>query len=82
MKNIKVIGAFRNQIMDYVFITSRISKQISLMVWVGGGQFIVVVPSLNAVIAINQNIADENAIKQSIAFQEQVFPIVFNMLKH
>ena len=47
-----------------------------------GGQFIVVIPSLNAVVAINQNIADANAVKQSIAFQEQVFPVIFNMLKH
>lgn len=46
-----------------------------------GGQFIVIIPSLNAVIAINQNIADANAVKQSIAFQEQVFPVVFNILK-
>jgi CubicO group peptidase (beta-lactamase class C family) len=47
-----------------------------------GGQFIVIIPPLHAVIAINQNIADANAVKQSIAFQEQVFPVIFNMLKH
>jgi len=47
-----------------------------------GGQFIVIIPSLNAVVAINQNIADANAVKQSIAFQQQVFPAILNMLKH
>ncbi len=47
-----------------------------------GGQFIVIIPSLNAVIAINQNIADANAVKQSTAFQEQVFPVIFKMLQH
>ena len=46
-----------------------------------GGQFIVIITSLNAVIAINQNIADENAVNQSVAFQEQIFPVIFNMLK-
>ncbi|HVX26050.1 MAG TPA: serine hydrolase, partial [Parafilimonas sp.] len=46
-----------------------------------GGQFIVIIPSLNAVLAINQNAADANAVKQSIAFQEQVFPVVYKMLK-
>jgi CubicO group peptidase (beta-lactamase class C family) len=58
-------------------------QQTNIMYGMGwGGQFIVVIPSLNAVIAINQNISDANAVKQSIAFQEQVFPAVFNMLKH
>jgi CubicO group peptidase (beta-lactamase class C family) len=47
-----------------------------------GGQFIIIIPSLNAVIAINQNIADANAVRQSIAFQEQVFPVIFKMLQH
>ncbi len=46
-----------------------------------GGQFIVIIPSLNAVIAINENIADANAINQSIAFQQQIFPVIFSMLK-
>ncbi|SFQ03866.1 serine hydrolase domain-containing protein [Parafilimonas terrae] len=46
-----------------------------------GGQFIVIIPSLNAVIAINQNIADANAINQSIAFQQKIFPAIFSMLK-
>jgi CubicO group peptidase (beta-lactamase class C family) len=46
-----------------------------------GGQFIVIIPSLHAVIAINENIADANAINQSIAFQQQIFPVIFSMLK-
>jgi CubicO group peptidase (beta-lactamase class C family) len=58
-------------------------QQTNIMYGMGwGGQFIVIIPSLNAVIAINQNIADTNAVKQSIAFQQQVFPVIFNMLKH
>ena len=58
-------------------------QQTNIMYGMGwGGQFIVIIPSLNAVIAINQNIADANAVKQSIAFQGQVFPVIFNMLKH
>jgi len=57
-------------------------QQINITYGMGwGGQFIVVIPSLHAVIAINQNIADANAVNQSIAFQEQVFPVIFNMLK-
>jgi CubicO group peptidase (beta-lactamase class C family) len=58
-------------------------QQTNIMYGMGwGGQFIIIIPSLNAVIAINQNIADVNAVKQSISFQEQVFPVIFNMLKH
>jgi CubicO group peptidase (beta-lactamase class C family) len=60
-----------------------IYQQTNIIYGMGwGGQFIVVIPSLDAVIAINQNIEDANAINQSIAFQKEVFPVVFNMLKH
>ena len=42
-------------------------SQVYGMRW--GGQFIVLIPSLDAVIAIKQNIAYANAVNQSIAFR-------------
>ena len=45
-----------------------------------GGQFMVIIPSFNAVIITNENIADANAIKQSIAFTHRIFPSIFNQL--
>jgi CubicO group peptidase (beta-lactamase class C family) len=65
--------------LSFYHITYKGTKVIYGMGW--GGQFIVVIPSLHAVIAINQNIADANAVNQSIAFQREVFPVIFNMLK-
>ena len=45
-----------------------------------GGQFLVIIPSLQAVAMINENIADMNAVKQSIAFVHQVFPVIYDLL--
>ena len=45
-----------------------------------GGQFIVMIPSLNAVIIANENTADAHAVKQSVAFTHQLFPAIFNQL--
>jgi CubicO group peptidase (beta-lactamase class C family) len=45
-----------------------------------GGQFVIIIPSLKAVIVANENIADAHAIKQSIAFTQQIFPSIFNQL--
>jgi CubicO group peptidase (beta-lactamase class C family) len=45
-----------------------------------GGQFLVIIPSLHAVMMINENIADVNAVKQSIAFVHQVFPVIYDLL--
>lgn len=45
-----------------------------------GGQFLIVIPSINAVVAINQNTADETAIKQSINFINIVFPAIYKQL--
>jgi CubicO group peptidase (beta-lactamase class C family) len=46
-----------------------------------GGQFLVVIPSLQAVIMINENIADVNAIRQSNAFIHQIFPLIYEQVK-
>jgi CubicO group peptidase (beta-lactamase class C family) len=46
-----------------------------------GGQFVMVIPSFKTVIAINENPANENAIKQSIAFTTRIFPAIFDQLK-
>ena len=45
-----------------------------------GGQFLIVLPSMNAAVAINQNTADANAIKQSISFTKIVFPAIYEQL--
>jgi CubicO group peptidase (beta-lactamase class C family) len=45
-----------------------------------GGQFLIVIPSMNAVVAINQNTADATAIKQSINFIKIVFPAIYEQL--
>ncbi len=46
-----------------------------------GGQFIVVIPSMQAVIAVNQNTADATAVQQSVNFIYHIFPMIFNQLK-
>jgi len=45
-----------------------------------GGQFLVVIPSQNAIIVINENTADANAIRQSDTFITKIFPVIFNYL--
>ena len=47
-----------------------------------GGQFVVLIPSLNAVVVINENIADANAVNQSIAFTTHIFPLIFEKVLH
>lgn len=46
-----------------------------------GGQFVMVIPARNAVIAVNENPANENAIKQSITFTTRTFQAIFEQLK-
>jgi CubicO group peptidase (beta-lactamase class C family) len=46
-----------------------------------GGQFLVIIPTLHAVVMINENISDVNAIRQSNAFIHQIFPVIFDQLK-
>jgi len=46
-----------------------------------GGQFLMMIPQLHAVIAINENIADASAIKQSNDFIYRIFPVIFDELQ-
>jgi len=46
-----------------------------------GGQFNFIVPSLHAVITVNESVTDSTAISQSILFQEKIFPMILAALK-
>ena len=46
-----------------------------------GGQFLVIIPSLQTVVMINENIADVNAIHQSNAFIHQLFPLIYEQVR-
>ena len=45
-----------------------------------GGQFVVIVPDLRAVIVINQSTANAHAEKQSENFVAHIFPMLFDLL--
>jgi len=45
-----------------------------------GGQFSFVIPGKNAVVSVNESIADATAIKASVLFLNRIFPLVFNGL--
>ena len=56
-------------------------KGVAIIYGMGwGGQFLVIIPSLNAVVMANENIADANAVHQSVAFVHQVFPVIYDLL--
>jgi CubicO group peptidase (beta-lactamase class C family) len=46
-----------------------------------GGQFLILIPSLNAVVVANENIADAHAIQQSAIFIHRIFPLIFDQLQ-
>ncbi len=46
-----------------------------------GGQFLVMIPAKQAIMVINQNTADANAIKQSINFTSRIFPMLFKLVE-
>ncbi len=46
-----------------------------------GGQFNFIIPSLHAVITVNESVADATAIPQSIKFQSKIFPLILAELK-
>ena len=46
-----------------------------------GGQFNFVIPSLHAVITVNESVDDATAIRQSILFQEKIFPMILSALE-
>lgn len=47
-----------------------------------GGQFLVVVPELKMVLAINQSKEDQNAIRRAARFLESIFPAFFDAVSH
>ena len=42
-----------------------------------GGQFLIVVPALQMVMAINQSHEDDKAVRQSGRFTEAIFPLFY-----
>lgn len=46
-----------------------------------GGQFNFIIPSLHAVITVNESVNDATAITQSILFQEKIFPMILAELE-
>lgn len=45
-----------------------------------GGQFNFIIPSLQAVITVNEGVTDATAVQQSIKFLSQIFPLIFQEL--
>jgi len=45
-----------------------------------GGQFLIIIPSLNTIVVANENTADATAVQQSINFTDRIFPLLFNDL--
>jgi CubicO group peptidase (beta-lactamase class C family) len=62
----------------YYHTTYKGTKITYGMGW--GGQFVILIPSLKAVIVANEDTADANAIRQSITFIQRIFPSIFNQL--
>lgn len=46
-----------------------------------GGQFLILIPGLNAVISVNQSVSDETAIQQSDLFMDRIFPLIFDWIR-
>lgn len=47
-----------------------------------GGQFVMAVPDLHAVICVNQNHESATAVRQSILFQSRILPLILKELAH
>lgn len=47
-----------------------------------GGQFVFLIPSLNVVIAINSDIADKTAIKETVLITTKLFPLLYRQSKN
>lgn len=45
------------------------------------GQFLIVIPGLEAVISVNQEVNDQMAIQQSSIFMGRIFPLIFDWIK-
>jgi CubicO group peptidase (beta-lactamase class C family) len=59
-------------------ITYKGQEMIYGMGW--GGQFLIVVPGFQMVMAVNQSHEDENAVRHSGRFTEAIFPLFFDAL--
>lgn len=46
-----------------------------------GGQFLILIPGMDAVISVNQEVNDRSAIRQSGVFMEGIFPMVFDWIR-
>ena len=46
-----------------------------------GGQFNFIIPSMHAVITVNESVQDITAIRQSILFQDKIFPMILAALE-
>lgn len=46
-----------------------------------GGQFLILIPGLDAVISVNQAVDDRNAIRQSDVFMGEIFPMIFDWIQ-
>lgn len=58
-----------------------IYKGVPLIYGLGwGGQLLILIPSLNAVVVANENISDRGAIRQSNTFIQHIFPLIFDEL--
>jgi CubicO group peptidase (beta-lactamase class C family) len=57
-------------------------QQTQLIYGLGwGGQFLLIIPRLNAVVAISENTANFTAIAQSEVFIHKIFPVIFKVLQ-
>jgi CubicO group peptidase (beta-lactamase class C family) len=57
-------------------------KGITIVYGLGwGGQFNFIIPSMHVVITVNESVQDITAIRQSILFQEKIFPMILSALE-
>lgn len=45
-----------------------------------GGQFLILIPDLHAVISVNQRVNDRTAVRQSDVFMSQIFPVIVDWI--
>jgi CubicO group peptidase (beta-lactamase class C family) len=46
-----------------------------------GGQFLILIPAMDAVVSVNQAVDDRSAIRQSAVFMEEIFPMIFDWIQ-
>lgn len=47
-----------------------------------GGQFLILIPGMNAAVSVNQDVNDQTAIRQSDIFMNRIFPLIFDWIRH